>query len=227
LASCGGFPKYEHLIEASILSSRSAYKADHGKNLVGRIKLVTAQKNGFCGSLFSAAINRRKFLTHSAQIAGGAMLAAPALGVRVFAADEPIAEINAGKIRGVTIDGVNAFKGVPYGAPTGGRDRFMPPKKPEPWAGVRSAQAWAGHAPQSPPDRKQRPELAGLGGVRDTVPESEDCLTLNVWTRGLDDASMSSAPALPDWANAEPPISARCRWPRILSRWLTVTTTTS
>src|SRR5258705_454756 len=61
----------------------------------------------------------------------------------------------------------------------------MPPQKPEPWAGVRDASAWAGHAPQAPSSLKQRPELAGLSGPRDTVPESENCLTLNVWTRGL------------------------------------------
>ena len=38
---------------------------------------------------------------------------------------------------------------------------------------------------------------------------------------------MSSVPALPDWANSFPPMSARCRCPRMFRRWLTVTTTTS
>jgi para-nitrobenzyl esterase len=108
---------------------------------------------------------------------------------RVRAADAPVAEIASGKIRGRSIDGVNAFKGVPYGAPTGGRNRFMPPRKPAPWAGVRDALDWAGHAPQHPSSLKQRPELADLSGPRDTVPESEDCLTLNLWTRGLADGA--------------------------------------
>jgi para-nitrobenzyl esterase len=108
---------------------------------------------------------------------------------RVWATEEPVAETASGKIRGRSIDGVNAFKGVPYGAPTGGRNRFMLPQKPEPWAGVRDALDWAGHAPQHPSPLKQRPELADLSGPHDTVPESEDCLTLNVWTRGLGDGA--------------------------------------
>ena len=81
---------------------------------------------------------------------------------------------------------VYAFKGIPYGASTAGANRFMPPRKPEPWTEPRDATEWAGRAPQAPGAR-QRPEVvaAGLSGPLDTVPETEDCLVLNVWSGEL------------------------------------------
>ena len=82
---------------------------------------------------------------------------------------------------GVTSDGVHVFKGIPYGASTAGANRFMPPRKPEPWTGVREAIVYAGRSPQAPA-AAQRPELATVWGPVDTLPVGEDCLTLHVWT---------------------------------------------
>ena len=82
---------------------------------------------------------------------------------------------------------MHVFKGIPYGASTAGANRFMPPRKPEPWTGVREATAYAGRSPQAPA-AQQRPELATVWGPVDTLPVGEDCLTLHVWTPGLDNA---------------------------------------
>jgi len=130
-------------------------------------------------------VDRRAFLRQASQTAGAMMVGLPGRNAR--AEGSPIVEIASGKIRGSASNGVDSFKGIPYGAPTSGRNRFKPPQNPEPWAGVRDALILTGHAPQAPSSLKQRPELAGLSGPRDTIPESEDCLTLNVWTRGIDD----------------------------------------
>ena len=101
----------------------------------------------------------------------------------------PVAETNTGRVRGAIIEGVAAFKCIPYGAPTSGANRFMPPRRPAPWAGDRDALEYSGHAPQEGLRPASRPELADFSGPPDTSPETEDCLTLNVWTPGLDQAS--------------------------------------
>src|ERR1700738_4222466 len=105
------------------------------------------------------------------------------------ARSSPVVEIASGKLRGANAAGVCAFKGVPYGASSGGHNRFMAPQPPQAWVGVRDAFAYVGHALQSPSRPKRRPELETVLDPADTTPEGEDCLTLNVWTPGLDDGA--------------------------------------
>src|SRR5262245_13292825 len=86
-------------------------------------------------------------------------------------------ESTAGRIRGLLIDKVHAFKGVPYGASTAGARRFLPPMKVEPWTGVKETFEIG---PRSPlVDSVLVPEWAPLN-LREAM--GEDCLNLNLWT---------------------------------------------
>jgi para-nitrobenzyl esterase len=97
----------------------------------------------------------------------------------------PVVETATGKIRGAVNGGIQAFKGIPYGASTAGANRFRPPQPVVAWSGVRDALAYHAKAPQSPAQVKRRAEMDNILGPVDASPESEDCLTLNVWTPGL------------------------------------------
>ena len=82
-----------------------------------------------------------------------------------------------GRLAGVlSADGrVRAFKGIPYARPPLGELRWRPPQPPAPWDGVRPAHAFGPNAPQLP-------VIANSLYAGGHEHQSEDCLTLNVWT---------------------------------------------
>ncbi|THD66201.1 carboxylesterase family protein [Phenylobacterium sp.] len=97
-------------------------------------------------------------------------------------------ETTSGKVQGIANGRVKEFKGIPYGASTGGKNRYMAPKKPTPWAGIRNCIGYGPISPQTPAalDSDYSMMIAwdrhvGPGGM------GEDCLNLNVWTPSVND----------------------------------------
>jgi para-nitrobenzyl esterase len=134
----------------------------------------------------SSDISRRAILKTS--MMGTALAALPGFAARAAEAVAPASSMSAvvetagGKVRGVVSNGVHIYRGVPYGASTAGANRFLPPRKPEPWTGVRDA-FQNGHAsPQVAP----APGAIGWG-LRGSAAQGEDCLVLNVFSTGVND----------------------------------------
>jgi len=99
-----------------------------------------------------------------------------------------IVETTSGKVQGITNAGIKMFKGIPYGAATSGKNRWMPPQKPVAWKGVRNAVGLQPVCPQTPADLRADYAMmiqwdchVGPGGM------DEDMLHLNVWTPGMND----------------------------------------
>ena len=90
-----------------------------------------------------------------------------------------VIEVRSGRLRGVHRHDHWSFSGIPYAASPAGAGRFRPPAPPAPWTGVRPADRFGPIAPQNPSLID-----ASLGGRPE--PQSEDCLSLNIWTPGLD-----------------------------------------
>lgn len=95
-----------------------------------------------------------------------------------------------GPVRGSVERGIQVFKGLRYGTPTGGPNRFMPPQKPAAWTEVADALAYGNSAPQGliPGLHTDRcSPIAELMGGRLEEVTSENCLFLNLRTQGLGD----------------------------------------
>ena len=93
--------------------------------------------------------------------------------------EQPTARTKAGELRGAYENGIAVFRGVPYAAAPIGELRFSPPRPTPPWQGVRDATQDGPVAPQG------RSRLAHVMGDFER-PQSEDCLTLNIWTPAAD-----------------------------------------
>jgi len=86
-----------------------------------------------------------------------------------------------GVVRGAKERRIAVFRGVPYAAAPVGDLRFSPPQPALAWEGVRDATRDGPVAPQG------RSRLAHIMGDFER-PQSEDCLTLTIWTPAPDAA---------------------------------------
>lgn len=95
------------------------------------------------------------------------------------ALSQPV-KVQGGQVSGVPGKhaGITAFRGVPFAAPPTGNRRWQAPQPPEPWTGVRKAEAFGPSCIQSIA-QERKPwtyEFMTHGEI------SEDCLFVNIWT---------------------------------------------
>ncbi len=86
---------------------------------------------------------------------------------------EPEVHMKEGTVRGIPRDehGVLAFKGIPYATPPTGSLRWRAPQPLPTWAGVRDATQFGASC-----------WSAWVENPTPILPQSEDCLYLNIWT---------------------------------------------
>ncbi|TNJ66120.1 carboxylesterase/lipase family protein [Paenibacillus hemerocallicola] len=89
-----------------------------------------------------------------------------------------IIHTNAGKVRGVREGNLYIFRGIPYAEAPIAERRFLPPLPKLPWDGTYEANRFGPKSYQPVKD----PNVILKG-------QSEDCLSLNIWTSGVEQAN--------------------------------------
>ena len=100
----------------------------------------------------------------------GLLVAVSGSGPGLAAMNQPV-RTEAGLVQGApaTDPAITVFKGIRYAAAPTGELRWRAPQPPHPWKGVQKADQFGSLCPQAQP-----PHM--------TLPMSEDCLFLNVWS---------------------------------------------
>ena len=146
-------------------------------------------------SAFGPVMNRRQALFLSATAGMSVALGKPAIAMdntKTAAHQETgncstprtaVASTGYGKVRGFVDGGVFTFKGVPYGADTGGDNRWLPAQPVKPWDGERPTLVYGANCPQ---------HLHDFTAIEQSFIQdwddgymSEDMLKLNIWTPSL------------------------------------------
>jgi para-nitrobenzyl esterase len=132
--------------------------------------------------------DRRAMLQYSGMAAAGLMLRGERFA---YGEEAPVATTTAGKVSGRVENGINVFRGIPYGEDTR-KTRFKAPLPVAAWSGVKECVEWSTRAPQMVAERGGRGAATDVEQLRFHLPpdmgvQSEDCLHVNVWTPGLRD----------------------------------------
>lgn len=106
--------------------------------------------------------------------AAGMLAGAPAPAA---AQQPPVVDAPAGTVSGEAQGDLRVFRGIPYALPPIGERRWRPPAPMPRWQGTRPATAF-GPACIQPPQGS----LHTIYSADQPLPQSEDCLTLNIWT---------------------------------------------
>ena len=120
-------------------------------------------------------LTRREFLKTTSMAALAFAATGLPLGNKVFAADDLSVKTRYGTFNGfVDKQGVKTWLGIPFAQPPVGKLRWRAPEPLKPSNKTRDAKKFGFTAMQVVDEN----ELASIN------PQSEDCLTLNIWTRG-------------------------------------------
>ncbi len=100
--------------------------------------------------------------------------------------DIAIVDTQYGKVKGFILRDIYQYRGIPYGADTAGKNRFLGPQKPEPWKDTFNAIWWGNSAPQIMENRYEN-SFASFRDHWNYDDVSENCLKLNIWTPAVKD----------------------------------------